>query len=214
MLEGKLPTDQQKCCAAKNGEGVNNPDFHVITGASGGGKSTLVAALKDRGYSTVPEPALAIMREQLECEGKILPSIDRTAFLEAVLARSIHDCEAAQSLKSPVFFDRGIPEWVRYLGVSAKPNAMGATRLQYSGTVFVAEPWREIYVGDHYRQHSFERAARAYETTIAAYIETGYIACIIPKVSVQERVEFIVAQIETRAKRFAPSNCITTSVGQ
>lgn len=170
--------------------------FHVITGASGGGKSTLVAALKDIGYSTVPEAGLAIMREQLECNGKLLPSVDRMAFLEAVLARSIQDHETAQSLKGPVFFDRGVPEWLKFLGTSAKLNARAATRCCYAGTVFVVEPWPEIYVCDHYRQHSFERAAKSYEATIFAYTEAGYRTCIIPKGSVHERVEFILSQVE------------------
>jgi len=190
---------------------LDNHRFHVITGASGGGKSTLVAALKGLGYSTVPEAALAIMREQLECNGEILPSVDRTVFLEAVLARSIKDYETAQSLKGPVFFDRGIPEWLRFLGMSIKPNTIEATRLRYAGTVFLVEPWPEIYVCDQYRQHSFERAARSYETTISTYTEAGYKACVIPKLSVQERVEFILAEVETGAQQGSPADVKTAS---
>lgn len=177
-----------------------NHRFHVITGASGGGKSTVVTALKDLGYSTVPEAALAIMREQLECNGKIIPSIDRKAFMEAVLVRSIQDYKIAQSQVGPVFFDRGVPEWVRFLGANAKPYASAATQCQYASTVFVAEPWPEIYVCDYYRQHSFELAKRSYRATIEAYIEAGYRVCVIPKVSVQERVEFILAQVEKRSQ--------------
>lgn len=178
---------------------MDNHRFHVITGASGGGKSTLVAALKDLGYSTIPEAALAIMREQLERNGKILPSVDRAAFMEAVLTRSIQDLETAQSLRGPVFFDRGIPEWLRFLGSSAKADAIAVARHRYAGTVFVAEPWPEIYVCDHYRRHSFERAAKSYAPAISAYIEAGYKTCVIPKASVQERVEFIVAHVEADA---------------
>jgi predicted ATPase len=183
---------------------LGNHRFHVITGASGGGKSTLVAALRDRGYSTIPEAALAIMREQLKCNGKVLPSVDRVAFMEAVLARSIKDYETARSLKGPVFFDRGIPEWLRFLGTSAQPNVIAAKQCRYADTVFVAEPWPEIYVCDHYRQHRYERAAESYEPTISAYIEAGYKTCVIPKVSVQERVEFILEQVETGAQPGAP----------
>lgn len=183
---------------------LDNHRFYVITGASGGGKSTLVAALNELGYSTIPEAALAIMREQLECNGRILPSVDRTAFLKAVLARSIQDYEAAQLLKGPVFFDRGIPEWLRLLGSSAKPNAIADTRRRYASTVFVAEPWPEIYVCDHYRKHGFERAAKSYKPTISAYIEAGYRTCALPKVSVEKRVEFILAEVETRAAQGAP----------
>lgn len=167
----------------------------MITGASGAGKSTLIAALDDLGYSTIPEAALAIMREQLECNGKILPSIDRTAFMEAVLDRSIQDYETAQSLKAPVFFDRGIPEWLRFLDTSEKHCQMAAMQCRYASTVFLAEPWPEIYVCDRYRHASFDRAAQSYVPTISAYVQAGYNTCVIPKVSVQERVAFILAQV-------------------
>jgi len=88
---------------------------YVITGASGAGKSTLVTALSELGYATVPEAALDILREQQERRGSILPWVNRPAFMEEVLKRSIRNHQAAQSLKVPVFFDRGIPECLAWL---------------------------------------------------------------------------------------------------
>lgn len=172
---------------------VNSQHFHVITGASGAGKSTLIAALDGLGHATIPEAALAIMREQLKCNGKALPLVDRTAFMEAVLARSIGDYETALSIKAPVFFDRGIPEWLRFLDSGSNPCHVAA-RCRYAATVFLAEPWPEIYVCDHERQASFDRAARSYEATVSAYVQAGYKTCVIPKVSVQERTAFILAK--------------------
>jgi predicted ATPase len=184
---------------------MSNQHFYVITGASGAGKSTLIAALDDLGYSTIREAALAFMREQMSCNGKILPTTDRAAFMEAVLARSIQDYEAAKSLQAPVFFDRGIPEWLRFLDTS-KPNCQTATQCRYASTVFVAEPWREIYVCDHERTHSFDRAAKSYVPTIAAYLQSGYEACVLPKVSVRERVAFILAQVGAGAQQIAAAD--------
>jgi predicted ATPase len=174
---------------------MSNQQFHVITGASGAGKSTLIAALNDLGYSTFPEAALAIMREQLKYNGPILPYGDRTVFMEAVLARSIEDYEKAKTLKTPVFFDRGIPEWSRFLGCGDEHYHTAATQYRYANTVFVAEPWPEIYVCDHERVHSFDRAANSYVPTISAYVEAGYEMCVIPRASVQERAAFILAQV-------------------
>lgn len=174
---------------------MSSQQFHVITGASGAGKSTLIAALNDLGYSTFPEAALAIMREQLKCSGTTLPSGDRTVFMEAVLARSIEDYEKAQMLKAPVFFDRGIPEWSRFLGSGKGHYHVAATQYRYANTVFVAEPWPEIYVCDHERIHTFERAAKSYAPTISAYVEAGYEICVIPNASAQERATFILAQV-------------------
>jgi predicted ATPase len=181
---------------------MNCRHLHVITGASGAGKSTLISALESLGYATVPEAALAIMREQRRCGGRALPDVDRTAFMEAVLARSIEDYETALSLKAPVFLDRGIPEWFRFLDSGDNHRQMVA-RYRYSVTVFVAEPWPEIYVRDHERQASFERAARSYEATVSAYVQAGYEICVIPKASLQERVTFILGRTG-----LAPNNSV------
>lgn len=174
---------------------MRSQHFYVITGASGAGKSTLINALDDLGYSTVPEAALAIMREQLKCNSTILPLSDRTAFMQMVLVRSIEDYKNAKTMKAPIFFDRGIPEWGRFL-CSSEGNCHEATKLyRYANTVFVTEPWAEIYVRDHERVHSFNNAANSYAPTVAAYDHASYETCIIPKMSVQERIAFILAQV-------------------
>lgn len=170
----------------------------MITGASGAGKSTLISALHDLGQSTVPEAALAVMRAQPEYNGKLIPSANSLAFMEAVLDRSIVDYEAALSMKPPVFFDRGIPEWLRFLEQSTNPRYMTASKYGYARLVFVAEPWPEIYANDQERIASFDRAVNSYERTVAAYVKAGFNICVIPKASVQERTEFILAQVSAR----------------
>jgi predicted ATPase len=182
---------------------LSSHSFYVITGSSGAGKSTLVAALSELGYSTVQEAALAILREQQECNGSILPWLDRAAFFEAVLARNIGNHQAAQTQEMPVFFDRGIPEclaWLELSGLTLEPRHRAAVaQHRYAPTVFVAEPWPEIYVQDAERQASFERAARSYEPTVAAYREAGYKTCLLPEASVKERVAFVLERVETGA---------------
>ena len=178
---------------------MKNQQFHLITGASGSGKSTLIAELNDRGFSTFPEAGTAILREQLESIDAIFASVDRKGFMEAVLTRSIRDYQEAQALARPVFFDRGIPEWSKYLDHGPERFNSITKQYPYGNKVFVVEPWPEIYVCNHERIHSFEQAAKSYVTTIAAYTEAGYEICIIPKSSVQERAAFILAQVNTNA---------------
>ncbi|MBO9685117.1 MAG: AAA family ATPase [Mitsuaria chitosanitabida] len=177
-------------------------DCHVITGASGAGKSTLLAALNQLGYAVFPEAALAILREQRACGGSVLPGSNRLAFLEEVLKRNIDNHRAAQLLKGPVFFDRGIPEclaWLQLSDVALAPHHLKApTQYRYASTVFVAEPWPEIYVQDAERQASFDRATRSYEPTVNAYVAAGYSTCILPKLSVQERMAFILERVASR----------------
>lgn len=172
----------------------------MITGASGAGKSTLLAALGDLGYCVVEEAALEILREQQAQGGRVLPWTDRPAFFEAVLARNIQNHQEAEALNAPVFFDRGIPEclaWLQLSGVALAPRHLAAANQhRYAQTVFVAEPWPEVYVRNEERQASFERAARSYEPTVAAYVQTGYATCVLPKVSVQERVAFVLERVK------------------
>ena len=122
--------------------------FYVITGASGAGKSTLLKALGDRGYAVVPEVALALVREQEACGGDLFPWTNLAAFMEAVLAGNLRAYDAARTLRSPVFFDRAVPECLghmRFLGLEVTDRHVAACRQhRYAGTVFVAEPWPEI----------------------------------------------------------------------
>lgn len=177
--------------------------FHVITGASGAGKSTLLAALHELGYATVPEAGREILQEQLAREDGIFPWADPAAFMPLVLARDVRNHRQAATQHGPVFFDRAIPEclaWLRRRNGRLKPDEAAATRYRYAGTVFLAEPWPEIYVQDDARRASFERAARSYESTVAAYTEAGYATCVIPKAPVHERVASVLRQLAVVSK--------------
>lgn len=121
--------------------------------------------------------------------------------MKAVLDRSIEDYEKAQTLTAPVFFDRGIPEWLRFLGSDEEPCRTQIAQYRYASTVFVAEPWPEIYVRDDERTHSYESAVRSYMPTVSSYLQAGYGTCVIPKVSVQERAAFVLAQVGGRSRR-------------
>lgn len=182
---------------------MENQHFYVITGASGAGKSTLLKALRDLGYSVVPEIALTLVQEQEQCGGNLFPWTNLQPFMEEVLVRNIKAYDAAQALPSPVFFDRGIPECLghmRLLGLEVTPDhAAEAAKRRYADTAFVAEPWPEVYVCDHWRRATFERAMRSFEPTVAAYVGDGYSTCIIPQVPVEERVAFILNQLEAGA---------------
>lgn len=175
-----------------------------MSGASGAGKSTLLNALGEQGFSVVPEAALSIVREQKKFEGTLLPRTSLQAFMDAVMERNIRAYDAAKSLPPPMFFDRGIPECLGHmqlLGLAIDPAYIAELNARrYANTVFVAEPWPEIYVCDQWRQAPFARAARSFEPTVAPYVQAGYTTCVLPKVSVDERLAFILDQVSTRGK--------------
>jgi predicted ATPase len=81
--------------------------FVVISGCSGGGKSTLLIELSRRGYATVEEPGRRIVKEEMLGEGLALPWVDETAFARRTIALALADRTAANRAAGWVFFDRG-----------------------------------------------------------------------------------------------------------
>jgi predicted ATPase len=67
------------------------PDFYIITGGPGSGKSTLIEALAAEGFHHMPEAGRAIIRDQVAIGGTALPWADRAA-----LAQSARSCDFGQ----------------------------------------------------------------------------------------------------------------------
>lgn len=147
----------------------------------------------------MPEAACSIVQEQESSGGTLLPGTNLQAFMNAVVERNIRADETAKSMPPPVFFDRGIPECIAHmklLSLDINPGYVEASQARrYANTVFVAEPWPEIYVCDQWRRAPFTRAARSFEPTVLPYVEDGYTTCVLPKVSVERRVAFILDHV-------------------
>jgi len=170
----------------------------VISGCSGGGKSTLLAELAQRGYGVVDEPGRRIVREELEGDGAALPWIDGAAF--ARRAMSLARADRASSLQSDdwVFFDRGLVDAAAHLQqLTGQPvlDSLAEPRL-YHRCVFFAPPWPEIYETDAERQHAFADAVAEYERLLVAYSALGYEIAVLPKVSVMARADIILHMLE------------------
>jgi predicted ATPase len=170
----------------------------LITGCSGGGKTTLINALADKGYVTVPEPGRRIVAEQKANSGKALPWIDLNAFSKRALAMAKDDLIEANKNKHLVFFDRGIIDAaiaLEYSGGRVYREILGETQ-HYSPEVFLAPPWPEIYKTDADRKHRFDEALAEYERIGSALLELGYNIHMLPKVCVNDRVDFVLKTLE------------------
>ncbi len=171
--------------------------FFVISGCSGGGKSTLVAALAARGYATIEEPGRRIVRAEVAGDGQALPWRNLAAFADRAIARAKSDHQAAQILEGPVFFDRGLIDAIAALehatGSSAADQVGG---FRYNSKVFLAPPWPEIYVSDSERTHDFAQAVAEYARLSAIYPRMGYTVVHLPKLAIAQRVNFILAHID------------------
>ena len=77
--------------------------FILLTGCSGGGKSTLLKALGERGFATVEEPGRRIVAEELIRNGKALPWTDMRAFAGRAVEVAKAGLKAARALNGAVF---------------------------------------------------------------------------------------------------------------
>jgi predicted ATPase len=171
-------------------------NLFVLTGASGSGKSSILAALQQRGFRCVEEIGRQVVREQIERDGTATPWQDHPAFMRALLARSDEAYRAAEEQSAPVFFDRALPECVSFVRtLDAAEREHWLARIEssrYNRLVFVTPPWPEIYRTDAERRHSFEQGVRGHEDELASYRECGYTLLEVPRDSIESRAEFII----------------------
>jgi predicted ATPase len=172
--------------------------YVVLSGCSGGGKSTLLDELRRRGHSVVEEPGRRVVNAELQSGGGALPWVDVAAFARRAIETSIADHEAAATLPGLVFFDRSIVD-----AAAALEHATGEPTVErlgqshrYNETVFFAPPWPEIYIGDPERRHRFEDAMAEYERLECVYPTLGYRVIVLPKVGEEARADLVLAALK------------------
>lgn len=169
-------------------------NFVVISGCSGGGKSTLLSELEQQGYTVVEEPGRRVVQAETQVGGSALPWVDMAAFLRRAMAVAQEDYEKAGAGGGQwVFFDRGWVDAVSaFEALSGAPHAMQAGLLpRYHRRVFLTPPWPEIYRQDSERRHDLDAALIEYERLKLAYPLHGYEPVVLPKISVPERAAFV-----------------------
>jgi predicted ATPase len=171
--------------------------FIVISGCSGGGKSTLLAELGRRGFATIEEPGRRIVTAETAAGGTALPWIAPAAFARRAVALALSDLEQAAALPGPVFFDRGLVDAAAALEHCGNTGAIDrlSGRMPYQRLVFLAPPWPEIYVQDDERRHGFKEAAAEHDRLKHVYSELGYTTVPLPKNTVAQRADFVIATL-------------------
>jgi predicted ATPase len=81
---------------------------------------------------------------------------------------------------------------LRYLGEQPDPIAL-QNMARFHRQVFMAPPWPEIYRTDAERRHGFDDALVEFERGRLAYPQLGYELIMLPRVSVAERVTFVLS---------------------
>ena len=170
---------------------------YLITGCSGGGKSTLVDHFGALGHHIVPEPGRRVIRAAQDDGRDALPWVNESAFEDACEAMAHQDLERVSGLAGPVFFDRGLLE------VAVARHDRDGTPLQatlgdewpYAEVVFLAPPWPELYVNDGDRRHGLEDGIAEYERITIALDQLGLKAISLPRIPVAARADFVLRSI-------------------
>ncbi|MBB4440518.1 MULTISPECIES: AAA family ATPase [Rhizobium] len=165
----------------------------LISGCSGGGKSTLLRELAARGYAIVEEPGRRIVSQELEGDGAALPWVDMVAFARRAIEMATADHSAAREQPGWTFFDRGLIDAtaaLQYLTGEPVLEKLSAAH-RYHPTVFLTPPWPEIYTTDPERRHGFDEAVAEYDRLAAVYPTLGYNVVMLPKIAVADRADFI-----------------------
>lgn len=182
---------------------VSKPNFFLLTGGPGVGKTTLIEHLRSRGERCVEETHRRIIREEVAAGGSALPWLDVQAYGERTAREDIAIFDSMIDVEERVFFDRGIPD-TGGPHFSPPPWHLEALRTRrYNRTVFVPPPWRKIYGQDTERKQTFDEAVQVHSLILGACRELGYEPVILPLASVEDRAAFVLglaAQVSTKAR--------------
>jgi predicted ATPase len=172
-------------------------NFVTISGCSGSGKSTLLGEFRQRGFVTIDEPGRRIVSEEMKRGGRALPWLDAVAFARRAIEVALADRTVADASARWVFFDRRLIDAAAALEhLTGEPvvKSLGSV-YRCNKRVFLAPAWPEIYASDEERRHGFAEAVAEYGRLVEVYPLLGYDIHILPKVSVAERANWILASL-------------------
>jgi len=171
----------------------------VITGAPSTGKTSLIHKLQQEGFICIPEISREIISQQIAIEGEALPWKNLAAFSKQVAV--LRKAQFINSTKNSThFFDRGLIDVVAYMNIDKLeiPEFISdfLNKNKYHSTVFITPIWEEIFENDRERKENIEQAILIEKQLKKCYQSFGYDIIEIPKLSIEERVNFIISHIK------------------
>ena len=168
-----------------------------MTGPPGSGKTAILERIRAQ-IRCVEEPAREVLAAERAHGGEGTWDRNRARFIELLLQRSIEKYEHGRRLNETVLFDRGVPDCIVYAiraGTDSATSREAAEAFRYERRAFYLEPWSDIYRTDEERIMSFEDTVSFDRSLRDVYRELGYTLTRVPRGSVDERAQFILARI-------------------
>ena len=175
----------------------------VITGGPGTGKSSVIGALRDRGYTTIDEAAMPIKEaEQRKKEAGlpyILPENDNAGFQRLIYSRQI---ELERNAYGTTFVDRGLIDNIGYcrrFNTAIAPELELLCKSVAYEKVFIMDPLpSSCYKNECARDESAQESAHLGELIGQAYQDYGHKIVRVPYMdgaNVQESIDLRVQYI-------------------
>lgn len=176
----------------------------VITGGPSTGKTAIINDLESRGYYCFEEVIRKLTAEAKDSgditelhSNPIALVSDSNAFNTNLINLRINDFNAAiHTKKSPVFYDRGIPDvlaYMTYFDQNISDYFLEICEAYNYDKVFLLPPWEAIYIDDGERFETFEQAIDIYHKLKETYTNFGYAIIEVPFGSIKERTDYIIS---------------------
>lgn len=166
---------------------------HIITGAPGVGKTTLIHQLHLKGFSVIPEVSRDIIQQEQLKGSNAVPWEDVESYARLVY-REIK--RRLENNPEAVFTDRSLIDIIAYLEFYKKPVFKEVLHFPfleyYHPKVFFAPSWQEIYKTDAQRPQQYLELQGLSEKIEEVYKRLGFNCIYLPKVSTEKRVKFVV----------------------
>lgn len=169
----------------------------VFTGGPGSGKSSVIDELERLGYKVIAEPARAIIKNIEENTPELHPKLskeNRKLFQIAVENKNYED----YAKNTYGFFDRSALDEVGYRSRFKIDTGDALDKFCKNNRydlVFFFPFWKEIYKNDDVRHETPSEAERVSKFIFGAYTKYGYDPFIVPKLSIENRLDYILGNI-------------------
>ena len=170
-------------------------NWHVITGASCSGKTTLINQLSAKGFQTVPEAGRQYFETEM-AKGRTIEEIrkDRASFTFLIYDLMMTQ-ERGLRATDVIFLDRGLPDalaFYRFAGLNPNEILSDCFQHRYASVFLLTRlPYQRggIRAGDN------ETAAYFESWMLRDYCSLGYNVVRVPVLPPEERLAFVIERL-------------------